>query len=195
MTPDAVIAALEGANDLRTADYRLRPVCDADLDDLFVHFGDPRVAEFLDNPPVETRDQAFDIIDWACGVRAAGSGVRWTIRDADDAFLGTCGFHLMNYSHGRRSDIGYDLGPGHWRRGVMAQVLPAMLAFGFGALDLHRIQAMVTPGNERSCRLLVRHGFAREGVLRDFGYWRGRYWDQIQFARLRTDVQGSSDTE
>ena len=70
----------------------------------------------------------------------------------------------------------------------MTEVLPAMLGFGYGVLDLHRIEALVTVGNERSCRLLERHGFQREGLLRDHGFWRGRYWDQIAYARLRAEA-------
>ena len=44
----------------------------------------------------------------------------------------------------------------------------------------------MTPGNARSCRLLERHGFNREGVLRDYGYWKGRFLrpDHLRPARV-----------
>ena len=59
-----------------------------------------------------------------------------------------------------------------------------MLAFGFETLGLRRIEAMVTAGNERSVRLLDKLGFALEGRLRDHAYWKGRFWDQLIYARL-----------
>jgi ribosomal-protein-alanine N-acetyltransferase len=58
------------------------------------------------------------------------------------------------------------------------------MAFGYERLGLRRLEAMVTAGNQRSCALLERHGFVREGLLRDHGYWTGRFWDQIVYGRL-----------
>ena len=189
MTPEAVAEVLDGPCRLEIAGFVLAPLCDADIDDLFAHFGDARVTEFLDIEPVEARFQTWDVIDWANGVREAGTGVRWAIRDEAGGFVGTCGFHRLTYLQARRGEVGYDLDHARWGQGVMGRILPELLAFGFDALGLHRIEALVTPGNDRSCRLLERHGFEREGRLRDYGQWRGRYWDQILFARLRDEAE------
>jgi ribosomal-protein-alanine N-acetyltransferase len=194
LIPDAVIEVLEGPCKLRAADFVLAPLCDADIDDMFAHFADPRVTEFLDIDPVEARFQAWDLIDWAAAVRAAGTGLRWSIRDEAGDFVGSCGFHTLTYLRGRRGEIGYDLRADRWGQGVMGQILPAMLDFGFGPLDLHRVEALVTPGNERSCAVLARHGFEREGLLRGYGFWRERFWDQILFSRLRGGVEPKSAT-
>lgn len=67
----------------------------------------------------------------------------------------------------------------------MTEVLTVVLRVGFADLGLRRIEALVTPGNRRSRRLLERLGFQHEGVLRDYGYWRGRYWDQHLYSLLR----------
>lgn len=67
----------------------------------------------------------------------------------------------------------------------MSEVLLGVLRVGFDDLDLNRLEAFVTPGNERSGRLLARHGFRLEGVLRDYGRWRGRDWDQEIWSLLR----------
>jgi RimJ/RimL family protein N-acetyltransferase len=48
---------------------------------------------------------------------------------------------------------------------------------------------MVTPANVRSIRLLQRHGFSREGVLRGYGFWKGRYWDQVVYSRLASGAR------
>jgi ribosomal-protein-alanine N-acetyltransferase len=66
----------------------------------------------------------------------------------------------------------------------MDEILPELLTFGFDGLGLRRITALVTDGNAPSCRLLQRHEFEREGLLRDHGFWKGRFWDQILYARL-----------
>jgi len=170
---------------MRVARFDLRPLEDADAGDLFEHFCDPRVVEFMDIDPLVEVAEAQAIIAWAKTLRERGQGLRWTIREAaSGGFVGTCGFNLLVFDRGRRGEIAYDLGHAWWGEGVMAQLMPALIAFAFDRLGVHRIDAMVTPGNERSCRLLERHGFSREGVLRGYGYWKGAYWDQIVYARI-----------
>jgi [ribosomal protein S5]-alanine N-acetyltransferase len=166
--------------------FLLRPLDQTDVADLFAEFSDPQVVEFMDIEPLIDSDQAVEIIRWAANLRALGAGVRWAIREQDSgAWVGTVGFNALVVERGRRGEVAYDLAAAWQGRGVMAQILPAMIHFGFGRLGLHRLEAMVTPGNERSCRLLERHGFKREGVLAGFGFWKGRYWDQIVYGLTR----------
>ena len=180
---------LDGDLELTIGGFRLRPLGDWDAGDLFAHFADPRVVAFMDIEPLADMDQACHIIAWARAQRAAGAGVRWTIRERAGAFVGTCGFNRIDLERGRRGEIAYDLGHPWWGRGVMSAIMPTIIEFGFGRLALHRLEAMVTPGNLRSDRLLRRHGFALEGVLRGYGFWKGRYWDQIVYSRLAPDGQ------
>ena len=64
------------------------------------------------------------------------------------------------------------------------EVMPVVLAFGFNTLGLRRVEAMVTAGNQWSCNLLERHGFTREGVLRDHAFWKDEFWDQLIYSKL-----------
>jgi ribosomal-protein-alanine N-acetyltransferase len=172
---------------LATARFSLKPLARDDTDAVLAHFGDPRVTEYLDILPLDGRSDAREVIDWAEALRSSGSGLRWAIRDEAGGFVGTCGFHLMTFERGRRAEVGYDVAAAWWGRGVMNEVMPAALAFGYGVLGLHRIEALVTPGNDRSCDVLERHGFLREGILRDYGFWKDRFWDQIMYAKMAAD--------
>lgn len=171
----------------RTQRFVMRPLHAADAPELLALFGDPDVVEFMDIDPLETVDDALEIVDWASERRASGLGVRWAIRPVGEgALVGTCGFNTLERDRGRRGEVAYDLARAHWRRGVMSEILPELLDFGFQGLRLRRLEAFVTLGNEASCRLLLRHGFALEGTLRDHGFWKGRFWDQLVFGRLST---------
>lgn len=166
----------------------VRRLSPADADDLLTHFSDPQVTEFLDFSTLRSRDEAEAIIDWATGLFEADRGIRWAVRaSGSGAFIGTCGFNAIVRQHGSRGEIAFDLAREYWGRGLMRTVMPFMLDIGFRHLTLHRLQAFVTPGNERSVRLLERHGFRHEGRLRGYGQWSGAYWDQDLYALLERE--------
>ena len=180
---------LSGELRISTQDFDLSPLCSEDAEDILSEFSDPDVTRWMDIDPLQTVGDAMSIITWAESQRALGVGVRWTIRRREDhVFTGTCGFNNIVLERGRRGEIAYDLDRRWQRRGVMGQVLPAVIGFGWDRLGLHRQEAMVTPGNDRSCALLERHGFAREGVLSGYGFWKGRFWDQIVYGLTRREA-------
>ena len=186
ITPDP---DLTGNLCLSAGTFDLAPLNADDAPDLLAEFSDPRVVEFMDIDPLSTLDEALVIVGWAQDQLALGAGLRWAIRHrASGEFLGTCGFNRIVVERGRRGEIAYDLKPAWQGRGVMGHVLPAAMDFGFERLRLHRLEALVTPGNERSCRLLERHGFSREGVMVGHAFWKGRYWDQIVYGLTRVDA-------
>lgn len=170
---------------LRAGPYRLAPLAEVDGPDLLALFGDPAVVEFMDIEPLVHISEARDIIAWARELAGVDRGLRWSIRrDGQPGLIGTVGFNTLEFERGRRGEIAYDLARAEWGRGVMSEILPHVMDFGFGQLGLRRLEAMVTVGNGPSTRLLERHGFALEGTLRDHAWWKGRYWDQMVYARL-----------
>ena len=158
-----------------------------DVDAVFAHFSDHRVTEYMDIDALKSRDEARDIIEWTIKLYENARGIRWAIRDkTTDDFLGTCGFNEIVTEHGSRAEVAYDLSYDFWGQGIMRSIMPRLLSIAFEDLGLHRVQATVTPGNERSARVLERHGFQLEGRLRGYGFWKGQFWDQDLYAILNT---------
>jgi RimJ/RimL family protein N-acetyltransferase len=54
----------------------------------------------------------------------------------------------------------------YWGQRYMQEALPALVAYGFNALELHRIEADIHPDNIASGRILEGLHFRREGHLR-----------------------------
>ena len=67
----------------------------------------------------------------------------------------------------------------------MTEALSAILQYGFGTMELNRVEAFVTDGNERSLGLLKKAGFVAEGCLRDYEWARGKFQDQWICSILR----------
>ncbi|MBV8046422.1 MAG: GNAT family N-acetyltransferase [Paludibacterium sp.] len=70
----------------------------------------------------------------------------------------------------RRSEIGYWLGQRWHGRGIMSRACQALIDYGFGHLNLYRIQIACAVDNLPSRALPERLGFTFEGVLH------GREW-------------------
>jgi ribosomal-protein-alanine N-acetyltransferase len=72
--------------------------------------------------------------------------------------------------------LGYGAFASHAGRGLMTEGIRAVIDIAFGELGLHRLEANIQPGNQRSLQLVQRLGFAREGYspryLRIDGAWR-----------------------
>jgi ribosomal-protein-alanine N-acetyltransferase len=171
---------------LATANFRLTPIAPGDRHELFSHLSDPATVAFMDIDPLEDLAGADAIIDWATGLILTG-GEWWALRDAEGDLVGTAGINVQERERGSRGEVSYNVLRSRWRRGVMAEVLPAILRHGHDAMGLHRLEALVTPGNVASAAVLRRCGFRREGILRNYGFWKGRFWDQELYARLASD--------
>lgn len=111
--------------------------------------------------------------------------IRWIIASGDDgAFLGTCAYtHFVPFLD--RGHVVYELARPAWGRGLATEALGAMVAFGHGAAGLHRIEAVVMPGNDASAQVLRKAGFEEEGLLRAYGLWNGVYHDMRMFSIVR----------
>jgi len=173
--------------DLQTERLYLRQLTMEDTDFIFHHFSDPQVTQYLmDEPPVATIEEAQGIIDFFLDPESKTHN-RWgIIRKTDQRMIGTCGFHKWVKSY-YRAEIGYDLAADCWGQGYMKEALRAAINNGFERMDLNRIDALVYVDNPRSNGILKRFGFKLEGVLRDYFYLDGNFYDHNIYGLLRRD--------
>ncbi|HWQ45986.1 MAG TPA: GNAT family protein [Longilinea sp.] len=173
--------------DLETERLLLRQLTFEDTEFVFKHFSDPQVTQYLmDEPPVADRDEARGIISFFMDPEGKRQN-RWgLVRKSDQRMIGTIGFHRWEKAY-HRCDIGYDLSPDCWGHGYMSEALKTVLHSGFDRMDLHRMDAYVYTGNPRSYGLLEKFGFKKEGLLRDYFFLNGSYYDHYLFGLLRRD--------
>jgi [ribosomal protein S5]-alanine N-acetyltransferase len=195
LRPDELLARGEQMNTfrlepfpiLKTDHLILRQLSVSDIGTIFEVFSDDQVTQYYDLETFTNFEQAEKLIAHFQARYEQREGIRWAITRRDNGeMIGTCGFNGFN-RQASRAVIGYDLLRSSWGQGVAGQAVAGMLEFGFRRLELHRIEAYVDPENAASVRVLEKLGFRREGVLRDHGFWKGKYWDVVCFSKLRTD--------
>jgi ribosomal-protein-alanine N-acetyltransferase len=179
---------------LETARLLLREIVPTDSNALFSIHGDVEHMRWFGADAPAIVEDAAKLIDIFAGWRnLPNPGTRWGIeRQSDGVFIGTCG--LFKWNKGWSScTIGYELAPTAQGCGYMQEALLAVLAYGFDEMDLHRIDASVSPENVRSINVLTGLGFLQEGRSREAGYWAGSHHDLLQFGLLRRDFTKQSD--
>lgn len=176
---------------LETARLQLRQIVPDDAEAWLAVFNHPEVIHYLIDFKQPTTDLAevSEIIGWTQDIFAQKTGIRWGITlKPNPTLIGSCGLDQYSPAN-RRADLGYELHYDYWRRGIMQEAAAAVLRFGFETLNLHRIEANVTLGNEASAGFLRHMGFAQEGTWRDRVYSRGRFHDLWQFSLLEHEFR------
>lgn len=87
------------------------------------------------------------------------------------------------------SDTCYMLSPQYWGRGIMTEVLYAVLNYAFHEIGFNRVQAEVFAGNAASEHVLAKCGMQYEGTARQKYFKNGLFIDAAQYAVLRQDFE------
>jgi ribosomal-protein-alanine N-acetyltransferase len=175
---------------LETERLTLRALRPEDAPDHFALWSDPVVMAAHGAPPYTETAQSEDLIRRYARDFSLHEAIRWAVTlRGHDRLIGTCGYHHLSREH-HRSEIGYELVPAHWRQGIMAEALRAVLRHGFRDMRLHRIEAVIDPKNNASAGLLRRLGFKYEACLRERFHDNGRFSDDWYFSQLAHEFRG-----
>jgi [ribosomal protein S5]-alanine N-acetyltransferase len=93
----------------------------------------------------------------------------------------------LQRSHPAIASLGVGVSEDHVGRGLGTEMAARLLAFGFEAVRLHRIEADVATSNAACIRLLEKLGMTREGVARDCIHAQGRWWTEAKYAMLEDE--------
>lgn len=77
----------------------------------------------------------------------------------------------------------------HMGKGYGPESIRLLLEYGFGILNLHRIELQVFAYNERAIKAYEKAGFSKEGVQRDILYYNHRYHDSILMSILEDEYR------
>ncbi len=173
---------------LTTERLLLREFTLSDTQAVFDTLCSTAVNQWLETAPLQSLEEAQARIRSRMGLFRDGMGFRWaiTLRQQPATVIGSCGFFSVRRGT-QTMECGYELHPDHWGKGIMSEALQAMIAFSYdphNPLPVHRIEALVAPGNTASIRLLERLAFTCEGMRRQFGFWKGSYQDVLLYALL-----------
>ena len=173
---------------LETDHLILRPLHEADFDDLFEYAQDPAVASSGMWTPYESEEIArADFAHWLS--LYPGGFMWWALEEKiGGKMIGRC--QLDRYDpDDARAEISYALHQRYWGNGYMSEATKRVARYGFEDLKLNRISATVLPDNAASIRILEKLKMTREGCLRQHRTVQGVRKDILLYAVLRAEWQ------
>jgi [ribosomal protein S5]-alanine N-acetyltransferase len=172
---------------LRGVRVELRALEDHDAPALLSILGDPEVVRYWSSPQLLDLAGAKELLGEIRRKVDARRLLQWGVAARDTGeVIGTCGLSNVLLAH-RRAEVGFVIRRDLWGQGLATEALRLLLELCFQTLGLHRIEADVDPNNERSLRVLERHGFRREGYLRERWQHLGEVQDGVFLGLLQRD--------
>jgi [ribosomal protein S5]-alanine N-acetyltransferase len=169
-----------------TARLSFRPLGTDDIAPMHAAYGDSAAMRFWNAPPSADMAETGMRVAYSITAHPDHHAAWAALRRSDGRFVAMVNYHHRE-TRNRRLEIGYIVLPEFWRQGYGREAVSALLGHCFGALDVHRAEALVEPGNAGSVRLVERLGFRREGLLVDRLCVAGAFRSPLMFALLAPD--------
>jgi RimJ/RimL family protein N-acetyltransferase len=150
-------------SEVKTARLLLRRWRDDDLERLVALYGDPRVARFLslDGRPWPRERSVAVLESFRRQWRERGFGP-WAVIDRHTGrWLGEIGLNeLADWPGPDKVEVGWELHPSVWGRGLATEGARAALRYGFEVVGLKRIISTARADNAASRRVMEKCGLA-----------------------------------
>ena len=170
--------------ELRTGRCLLREILPSDQPKIFEGLSHPEVIRYY-GVSYDSLEATSAQMEFSRRLQETGTGTWWAAcLEGSGDFIGACGLNNLSREH-RKAELGFWLLPAYQRQGYMGEIVPQVLDYGFGVMNLHRIEAIVEAGNESSRKLLLALGFGYEGTQRECEIKNGRFIDLEFYALLR----------
>jgi len=137
----------------------LRGLQESDWEMIMFLRTDKIVNEFINRPKTENKQEAFEFIS------KINRGIKenklhyWaiTLKNSPKMIGTIC---LWNFDvNNTVAEVGFDLSPAFYRKGIMHEALKAVVDYGFHKLKLNKVEAFTHKNNAGSQKLLLKNKF------------------------------------
>lgn len=181
-----------GTLPLETRRLLLRPFCMEDAEPMYRNWAsDPRVTEFLTWPPHECVEVTRAVVRSWVEQYQNPYYCQWAIVPKDlGEPIGSISVVRIREKCAS-AELGWCIGFPWWGRGFMPEAGAAVLEFLFDRVGFLRVAAAHAAENQKSGRVMQKLGMVREGVLRGAGWCNHGIIDEVWYAILRDEYDGT----
>jgi ribosomal-protein-alanine N-acetyltransferase len=169
---------------LKTDRLTLREIRVSDAPEIYKMRASGRVNQFIARPNMEKLEDSVVLAEKTIQAYHNQQAIGWAgiLRDSNE-IIGTCGFNMIDF-YNLRAEIGGELSVDFWGKNVALEAVEAIIRFGFETMNLHTIEAKVSPGNRGAIFLMEKIGFKKEAHYVDRIYFNGSFSDMAVYTLI-----------
>ncbi|HKC67935.1 MAG TPA: GNAT family N-acetyltransferase [Bacteroidia bacterium] len=169
---------------LETERLYLRAITEDDKHEMFALRSDKQIMQYIARPLMTTIEEITEFIKSINSSIEKQEYINWGIAlKNNNKLIGTVGFYRMakeNY----RAEVGYMLHTNFHKQGIMQELMPVVLEYGFKQMNLHSIEAVIDPRNKDSENVLLKQGFVKEAHFKENFFFDGEFLDSVHYSLL-----------
>lgn len=150
----------------------------SDADVLHKLMNNWEVLQFLTYFKPLSKEDVIEMIRLAMQQMKNLKSITFAIVDKEDqTLIGVTSLHNIDWKN-RHAEFGIVIwNPNYWDKGIGTDVARVLLHYAFSELNFHRIEIRLLEYNKRIIRLSEKLGFKLEGILRDYLWRNGRWYN------------------
>jgi RimJ/RimL family protein N-acetyltransferase len=170
---------------LATRRLSLRDYTMADVPSVYAYVQDPAYWQYqrAEAPKPEQLESLIQLVVQSQETPQRLAYFLAAVRKDTGEIVGEAVLKLTNPTE-RQGEIGFGVAPKFWKQGFGSEIAAAVLETAFSHFKLHRVAALCSPDNKGSIRIMQKLGMAREGLLRDVHFGRGKWWSTVIYSLL-----------
>ncbi|OHA17566.1 MAG: hypothetical protein A3H57_00805 [Candidatus Taylorbacteria bacterium RIFCSPLOWO2_02_FULL_43_11] len=168
---------------LKSSKFALRPLRDSDATSITKNANEKLVAMNMS----DSFPYPYSFKDAKAFIRLRKSNKEGHISyviEIDGLAVGVVSLHLNSDKKTYKGTFGYWLGKHYWGRGIMSDAVGMVSKWAFKSLKLKRLDAHVYLWNKGSAKVLLKNGFRKEGLLRNYVRKSGKILDVLLFSKI-----------
>jgi len=174
---------------IETENYYLRGITIEDASKMFPFMSDRETMKYITPYPVKAVKELEVTILRSLENFKQKKEIPWVIvNKQNNQVIGMLRFHKLHTWH-QKTEMGVVIHKDYQQTGVMTEILPKILAFGFSTLGLNRIVGDIFAENEGSKKLMEKFGFHRDGILRETDFDGIRFYDTMVYSMLKSEYK------
>lgn len=174
---------------LETDRLVLRRLVESDYPEIMELLGNAATMKYIPRPLVTTKEEALQHFKMIDDKIENNEGINWAITlKGNPKMIGIIGHYRIQPEH-YRCEIGYMILPQFNGKGITTEAVKVVLEFGFDALQMHSIEAVISPENKASERVLQKSGFVKEAHFIENEFAQGRFIDTVIYSILKRNFK------
>lgn len=170
---------------LKTPRLTLREIRLSDAPQILLMRANGRINQFIARPEMQHLEAAQTLADRTIQAYNNKQAIGWAgiLRD-DETIIGTCGFNSIDIPN-LHAEIGGEMATEYWGKNIAIEAVKAILHFGLNTLNLHTIEAKVSPQNRSAIYVLEQLGFQKEAHYKDRIFYNNRFMDMAVYTLIK----------